>query len=83
VVKADGSRSRGCGFEPLHHILDGCKPLKYKKIMKIKVAEWGTPKKKYFYPYPSSFLLRGSHLLPGQDLDVISIPFHIYFFQDL
>jgi hypothetical protein len=25
VVKADGSRSRGCGFEPWHHILDGFK----------------------------------------------------------
>jgi hypothetical protein len=25
VVKADGSRSRGCGFEPRHRILDGCK----------------------------------------------------------
>jgi hypothetical protein len=25
VVKADGSRSRGRGFEPRHRILDGCK----------------------------------------------------------
>ncbi len=25
VVKADGSCSRGCGFEPPHRILDGCK----------------------------------------------------------
>jgi hypothetical protein len=25
VVKADGSRSRGRGFEPWHRILDGCK----------------------------------------------------------
>ena len=25
VVKADGSWSRGFGFEPLHRILDGCK----------------------------------------------------------
>jgi hypothetical protein len=25
VVKADGSRSWGHGFEPRHHILDGCK----------------------------------------------------------
>ncbi len=25
VVKADGSRSRGRGFEPCHRILDGCK----------------------------------------------------------
>jgi hypothetical protein len=25
VVKADGSRSRGRGFEPRHCILDGCK----------------------------------------------------------
>ena len=35
----------------------------------------------YFYPYPRSFSFRGSHLLPGQDLDVISIPFQIYFIQ--
>jgi hypothetical protein len=33
----------------------------------------------YFYPYPSSFSFWGSHLLPGQDLDAISIPFQIYF----
>ncbi len=25
VVKADGSQSRGHGFEPQHCILDGCK----------------------------------------------------------
>jgi uncharacterized protein YdaL len=25
VVKADGSRSRGRGFEPRHRMLDGCK----------------------------------------------------------
>ncbi len=33
------------------------------------------------YPYPSSFSFWDSHLLPGQDLDVISIPFQIYFIQ--
>ncbi len=35
----------------------------------------------YFYPYPSSFSFRGSHILPGQDLDVISNPFQINFIQ--
>ncbi len=35
----------------------------------------------YFYPYPRSFSFRGSHLLTGQGLDVISIPFQIYFIQ--
>ncbi len=35
----------------------------------------------YFYPYPSSFSFWGSHLLPRQDLDDISIPFQIYFIQ--
>ncbi len=33
------------------------------------------------YPYPSFFSFRGSHLLRGQDLDVISIPFQKYFIQ--
>ena len=32
-------------------------------------------------PLPQSFSFWGSHLLPGQDLDVISIPFQIYFIQ--
>ncbi len=35
----------------------------------------------FFYPYPSTFSFRGGHLLPGQDLDAISIPFQIYFIQ--
>ncbi len=26
VVKAEDAQSRGRGFEPRHHILDGCKP---------------------------------------------------------
>jgi hypothetical protein len=44
VVKADGSRSRGRGFEPRHRILDGLhKKPEYNE--KIKVAEWDTPKK--------------------------------------
>ncbi len=48
MVKADGSQSRGRGFEPRHRILDGFKQMQaitYKKITKIEVAEWGTPKK--------------------------------------
>jgi len=35
----------------------------------------------YCYPYPSFVSFRGSHLLPGQDLDAMSIPFQIYFIQ--
>jgi hypothetical protein len=35
----------------------------------------------YFYPYPSSSSFWGSHLLPGEDLDAISIPFQLYFIQ--
>ncbi len=35
----------------------------------------------YFYPYPNTFSFWGGHLLPGQDLDVISIPIQIYFIQ--
>ncbi len=34
----------------------------------------------FFYPYPSSSVLY-SHLLSGQDLDVISIPCQVYFIQ--
>ncbi len=47
VVKADGSRPRGCGFKPRQRILDGCKRFarKIKEKLKIKVAKWGTPKK--------------------------------------
>ncbi len=47
MVKADGSRPRGCGFKPRHRILNGCKGFarKIKEKLKIKVAKWGTPKK--------------------------------------
>jgi hypothetical protein len=46
VVKADGSWSRGRGFKPRHRILDASYYIKpHMKITKIKVAEWGTPKK--------------------------------------
>jgi hypothetical protein len=46
VVKADDSQSRGCGFEPRRRILDGMQA-KLAIALKIKVAKWGTPKKKY------------------------------------
>ena len=48
VVKADGSRPRGCGFKPWHRILYGCKRFarKIEEKLKIKVAKWGTPKKR-------------------------------------
>ncbi len=48
MVKADSSWPRGRGLEPQHHILDGCKRVAVnyiKEKLKIKVAEWGTPKK--------------------------------------
>ena len=48
VVRAEESRPRGCGFES-RRILDGCKQFAsyyIKKIKKIKVAKWGTPKRK-------------------------------------
>jgi hypothetical protein len=47
VVKADNSQSRGCGFEPLHRRLDGMEAKLAIAKKKIKVAKWGTPKKKY------------------------------------
>ncbi len=49
VVKADGSRPKGCGFKPQHHILDGCKQFAsyyIKEKLIIKVAKRGTPKNK-------------------------------------
>jgi hypothetical protein len=49
VVKADGSCPRGHGFKPRHRRLDGCKRFAsyyIKEKLKIKVAKWGTPKKK-------------------------------------
>jgi hypothetical protein len=50
VVKGDNLQSRDCGFESRCHKLDGCKRCYsyyiIKKITKIKVAKWGTPKKK-------------------------------------
>ncbi len=48
VVKAEDSQLSGCGFKSRHRRLDCCKCcwlLQLKKIMKIKVAKWGTPKK--------------------------------------
>jgi hypothetical protein len=49
VVKADGSRARGCGFEPRHRILDGfkrCLLLHKPENNENTDSEWGTPKKK-------------------------------------
>ena len=47
MVRAEGSRPRGRGFES-RRILDGCKRFAsyyIKEKLKIKVAKWGTPKK--------------------------------------
>ncbi len=46
MVKADGARSRGRGFESRHHILDGCKHYINTKITKSKDSRMG-PKKIY------------------------------------
>jgi hypothetical protein len=52
VVKGDDLQSRDCGFKSWRRILDGCRRCYsyyiIKKIMKIKVAKWGTPKKYFF-----------------------------------
>ncbi len=47
MVRAEGSRPRGRGFESRRK-LDGCKRFAsyyIKEKLKIKVAKWGTPKK--------------------------------------
>ncbi len=49
MVRAEGSCPRGRGFKS-RRILDGCKRIAsyyIKEKLKIKVAKWGTPKKKY------------------------------------
>ncbi len=60
MVRAEGSRPRGRGFES-RRILDGCKRLHCTmRITKIKVAKWGTPKKnikkKKIYIYYKSYI---------------------------
>jgi hypothetical protein len=66
VVKGDDLQSRDCGFESRRRILDGSKRCYsyyfIKKITKIKVAKWGTPKKKknfhlkhFLNQFPSKF----------------------------
>ena len=48
MVRAEDSRPRGRGFES-RRIVDGCKQFTSYYIeekLKIKVAKWGTPKKK-------------------------------------
>ncbi len=56
------------------------KKMTAKELLELKKILQAFPLS-YLYPYPSSFSFRGSHLLPGQGLDVISIPFQIYFIQ--
>jgi len=49
VVRAEGSRPRGRGVKSRRK-LDGCKRFAsyyIKEKLKIKVAKWGTPKKKF------------------------------------
>jgi hypothetical protein len=46
VVKAGGSRSKGCGFETRHHApYTGWMLAMPSYYMKIKVAKYGTPSK--------------------------------------
>ncbi len=48
MVKAEDSWSRGCGFKPgtvYWMDVSDALAITYTKIMKIKVAKWGTPKK--------------------------------------
>ena len=50
MVKAYNSQLSGCGFEPRRRILDGESKASLQitiKIKEIKVAKWGTPKKKF------------------------------------
>ncbi len=51
MVKAEDSQLSGCGFKSRHRILDGCQRclLLQLKIMKVKVAKWGTPKKEVYF----------------------------------
>ena len=49
MVKAEDLQLSGCGFETRRRILDGVSKASYYKLQcknKIKVAKWGTPKKK-------------------------------------
>ncbi len=51
MVKAEDSQLSGCGFKPWRRILDGVSEASYYELQwknEIKVAKWGTPKKKYF-----------------------------------
>ena len=65
VVKADGSWPRGRGFKPRHRILYGCKQFTLHLQLKIKVAKWGTQKKK------KNFFLKSLNSYIG--LDTINI----------
>jgi hypothetical protein len=61
VIMADNSQLSGCGFESLHHTLDGCKQcqLLQLKNSKNKGSQMGNTKKKCYL-----FSLR------GQDVDL-------------
>jgi hypothetical protein len=52
VVKADGSWPKGCGFQPQHRILDGCKrfarAISLKEKLKNKGSQMGHTKKNIF-----------------------------------
>ncbi len=46
MVKGKDSQLSGCGFESRRRILDGVSEASYYIEKEIKVAKWGTPKKK-------------------------------------
>ncbi len=52
MVKADGSWPKGCGFQPQHRILDGCKrfarAISLKEKLKNKGSQMGHTKKNIF-----------------------------------
>ncbi len=54
MVKAEYSEVSGCGLKPWRRILDGVSKASYYKLQwrnEIKVAKWGTPKKKKLKKY--------------------------------
>jgi hypothetical protein len=65
VVKADDSQSRGCGFKPRHHVLDGMQAKLFSKV--AKKGEAGVTFDNYFFDNYFDFLRQlknGSFLGP-------------------
>ncbi len=74
MVRAEGSCPRGRGFKS-RRILDGCKRIAsyyIKEKLKIKVAKWGTPKKKILKKLPSRCVLNVINRLAGFGTNCLS-----------